>query len=250
LVAGRAYALLSRQLEALEDLGGLDYRVGKPREKEWEQLTEKLILRAFGSDSVNLANFRRAGRAGDYSFAIVPYGRGPAINHGKNQSNYQARIHAYGGCLRSCLAELRIDIPDAEIKGTYAPGDEYDFYRDVKHVVGLAQADLLVVDPYINTEMFALYVKSPSAVSHRLLTTNTPQDVIIVARKFSTCGSFQLRETPLIHDRVIFADHRVWVIGQSLKDAAKKKPTYLVEHEEALMRQVYERIWSEALPII
>jgi hypothetical protein len=53
-----------------------------------------------------------------------------------------------------------------------------------------------------------------------------------------------------IHDRVLFADDRVWVIGQSIKDAAKKKPTYIIEHGEPLMRGIYEGIWQAAKVII
>jgi hypothetical protein len=49
---------------------------------------------------------------------------------------------------------------------------------------------------------------------------------------------------------VLFADNHVRLCGQSLKDAAKKKPTYIVEHDEKLMRELYEKIWSEATPVI
>jgi len=57
------------------------------------------------------------------------------------------------------------------------------------------------------------------------------------------------RSSNSIHDRVLFADTRVWLTGQSLKDAAKKKPTYIVEHDEPLMRTVYEGIWASATVI-
>jgi hypothetical protein len=49
---------------------------------------------------------------------------------------------------------------------------------------------------------------------------------------------------------MIFVDQRVWACGQSLKDAAKKKPTYIVEIDEALMRLVYEAIWAASQAII
>jgi hypothetical protein len=50
---------------------------------------------------------------------------------------------------------------------------------------------------------------------------------------------------------VIFVDQRAWVCGQSLKDAAKKKPTYVVEIEDAgLMRPAYENIWNSATVIV
>jgi hypothetical protein len=69
-------------------------------------------------------------------------------------------------------------------------------------------------------------------------------------QKYSSGGNFELRSSTTIHDRVIFADNRVWLSGQSLKDAAKKKPTYIVEHDEALMRPVYETIWAASQKLI
>lgn len=53
-----------------------------------------------------------------------------------------------------------------------------------------------------------------------------------------------------MHDRVLFIDSRCWVIGQSIKDAAKKKPTYIVEHSSILMRHIYEEIWSKAPALV
>lgn len=33
-------------------------------------------------------------------------------------------------------------------------------------------------------------------------------------------------------------------------DAAKKKPTYIVEHDEPLIRGIYEDVWTKATPIV
>jgi hypothetical protein len=48
----------------------------------------------------------------------------------------------------------------------------------------------------------------------------------------------------------LFVDHRCWVIGQSIKDAAKKKPTYIIEVAEAEQRSIYEPIWKSATALI
>jgi hypothetical protein len=71
-----------------------------------------------------------------------------------------------------------------------------------------------------------------------------------LAQKYSTGGNFAFRTTNAIHDRVLFADAHVWVIGQSIKDAAKKKPTYIVEFEEPVMRPIYEGLWNSANVLI
>lgn len=244
----RAYAALSTQLESLGGLKRLPFRAVEGKEKEWVQLTGNIIRRAFGSDNPNVSHFGYAKSAGEYF--VVPFGR--AIDPGLDQRNYEARIQAYEAVLNSCLSELRLDLPEPEIQSVFEPGQEYEFYRAVKTILGFARKEILVVDPYINSEMFDVYAGSiPRTVTFRLL-TNTPKippAVLPVAQKYATGGNFQFRSSSLIHDRVLFVDNRVWVCGQSLKDAAKKASTYIIEHDEPLMRPIYENVWASATPV-
>lgn len=71
--------------------------------------------------------------------------------------------------------------------------------------------------------------------------------------KFAAARQLNVRTTRDIHDRVVFFDHRCWVIGQSIKDAATKKPTYMVELADPMLapaRNVYEKLWSNASNVI
>jgi hypothetical protein len=172
-------------------------------------------------------------------------------DHGLNQRNFLARAQAYESALRSSISELEIDLPDAGVKGVYEPGEEYEFYTDVTACLKLAQKEIFVIDPYLSSEIFDVYAKAiPRSVKFRLLSTNVPADVLAVAQKYASGGNFAFRTTNAIHDRVLFADNRVWVIGQSIKDAAKKKPTYMIEHDEPMMRNGYEDIWNKATVIV
>jgi hypothetical protein len=164
----KAYAVLSKQLEALQGLKSLGYQEGKPKEKEWAQFTGNIIARAFASDSPNRSQFGHAGSAGDY-FITTDFGyRGE--DHALNQRNYLARIEAYEGVLNSCLAELKLDLPEPEIQSVFEPGQEYELYRTVKTILGLATKEIFIIDPYINAEMFEAYANSiPRTVSFRLL---------------------------------------------------------------------------------
>jgi len=51
-----------------------------------------------------------------------------------------------------------------------------------------------------------------------------------------------------VHDRVLIIDARdCWVLGQSVKDAAMKKPTYLVPVDAVSdMMRLYEDAWKQA----
>ena len=63
----------------------------------------------------------------------------------------------------------------------------------------------------------------------RILTDEVRGNLLAVAKKYSSRGDFELRSSGEIHDRHVFVDGRGWMIGQSVKDAARKKPTYMVE---------------------
>lgn len=243
----RAYTVLKTQLAKLPELKGRNYQEASAAEDEWFQLTEKLVLRSFGSESTNYSNFRAASTAGEHY--LQPYGAG--VPHAQNQKNFEARQQGYEAALRSCIAELKLDLPDAGVKGVYQPGEQYEFYRDVTSCLKLAQKEIFIIDPYLNAEIFDVYAGAiPRSVLFRLLSANISADILTLAQKYAAGGNLAFRRSTSIHDRVLFADSHVWVVGQSLKDAARNKPTYIVEHDESLMRPIYEEIWNSASTLI
>jgi hypothetical protein len=213
-------------------------------EQEWVQFTRNIIERAFGSRSSNLSSFGHAKSAGDYYM-------GMGENYGLNQRNFEARNQALEACLKACLKELELLIPKAQIAGTYSPGEEYEFYKDLGTVIKTGKGRIMIIDPYLNREIFDLYVANIDRSVHlQILTTNPSSDCLTVAKKYASGGNLELRTTNEIHDRAIFVDDRVWIAGQSFKDAAKKKPTYIVEHEGKLMDAAYQPIWNRATRVV
>jgi hypothetical protein len=88
-------------------------------------------------------------------------------------------------------------------------------------------------------------------VTVRVLTQRVADPLRLVAEKFSRHGNFELRSGGDVHDRVVFSDDRCWVIGHSIKDAARNKPTYIVEHSGATaMKGIYEPIWAAATVVV
>ncbi len=136
----------------------------------------------------------------------------------------------------------------------YEPGEEYAFYRDLSSLVVAATQDILIVDAYLDEKVFNLYVeKVPAIASVRILSNKIGANVKTVARMYAQNRPLQLRSSADIHDRAVFLDQRGWVTGQSIKDAARKKPTYLIELNEPLLnaaRDVYNRIWEAATTVI
>jgi predicted nucleotide-binding protein len=105
----KAYPLLKTQLDKLQALKGRNYQESDAAEDEWIQLTEKLVLRSFGSGSTNYGNILHARAAGEHYMQLSRPGTPPP--HVQNQRNFEARQRAYESVLRSCIAELEIDLP-------------------------------------------------------------------------------------------------------------------------------------------
>jgi hypothetical protein len=240
----KTYRALKKQLEALEELRARSYNDSDNAVREWKNLTMNIFVHGFGDSSENVAQLKSADLTGGFWY--------PGMSAQELQQNFQNRIEAYAATVRSCLAELQLLMPEPEIAGAYDAGEEYQFYKDLKTIVGFATKELFVTDNYLDAQLFDIYMENLSLpINARVLTNRVSDKLRLVAEKFARRGRFELRSSNDVHDRVLFADNRCWVIGQSIKDAASKKPTYIVEHSgPATMRSIYENVWTAASVVV
>lgn len=240
----RAIPELESLLERLQPFKGRTFHEVEQGEMEWINYAEAVISHAFGDPSQNCSRFRLAAWAGRHSMV--------GISEAQRDRNLAERIQAFEAYLKSCIAELRLSLPPSEVKGAYSAGDEYDFYRDLKNIISWAQRSVFIIDPYLDEDIFDLYVERIApAVDVRILTDKVSSTLVTVAEKFARRGKFQLRGSPDTHDRHVFIDDRGWIIGQSIKHAAQKKPTYIVElHDPSQLCGIYENIWASATVIV
>jgi hypothetical protein len=240
----KTHAALKRQLTALDAFRGRRFREVEYEETGWQHLTLNVLTHGFGANSNNVDQFHMARSAGEHYLG--------GMGEGLIQRNFEERIQSLTVMLQSSLAELELMLPEAEMVGAYEPGDEYGFYKDLKTIVGFAAKELFVSDNFLDTQIFDVYMENVGpSVAVRVLTNQVSASLKTVAEKFAKRGNFELRSSNDVHDRVVFADDRCWVIGQSIKDAAKKKPTYIVEHSGAsTMRWIYDTIWDAAQTVV
>lgn len=156
-----------------------------------------------------------------------------------------------------------VETLEAELAGSssgervYAAGEAFTVYKDLREIIGAATQSVFIIDAYANEEIFDLYLeKVGKGAQIRFLTSDrNPRHNALkaVAKKFSASPGviFEGRFSSDVHDRVIFIDNTdCWVLGQSVKDAAVSKPTYLVPIESVTdMKRLYEEIWNRATPI-
>ena len=155
----------------------------------------------------------------------------------------------------SCKStHLNLQFPEDEIKGVYEPGDQYGFYRDLSSLIVTTTREIFIVDAYLDEDVFNLYVaKVPASAMVHILSNRIGPNVETVTKMYAKRRSLELRSSADVHDRMLFIDQRGWVIGQSIKDAARKKPTYLIELEEPSLtaeRDIHNRIWAAAVNLV
>jgi len=157
--------------------------------------------------------------------------------------------------LHDVIARLENSIPQKEGQA-FGPGAAYDFFKALNDIIASAKTEILVIDPYLDAEIFDGYLnKLPDGVSVRLLLSKNSQNIRVAANKFQTQFTLkiEMRKSSEIHDRVIFVDQKeCWVLGASIKDAAIKKPTYLapLSPDVASDKQKhYETIWASSTQI-
>lgn len=165
----------------------------------------------------------------------------------------EQNLNKIRACIKRGIAdlELKIRLTPTSTQQVYGPGAVYDFFNDLARIIRSSTRDILIADPYMDAEIFDLYLtECSSATSVRLLAKNSAPNLKAAAAKFCSQKniSIQIRQSTSFHDRVILHDGTtVWVIGQSLKDAAKSKVTYLapLSSDVANLKiDFYEQVWQ------
>jgi hypothetical protein len=157
--------------------------------------------------------------------------------------------------LHRAIADLEHRLPPGPHR-VFGPGAVYDFFKALRDLLLSAEQSVLIVDPYIDEQVFDTYLAAVKPqVSIRLLTKKGAIAMAAAVAKFTaqTKMKVEARTSQEFHDRVLFLDDSSgWVLGQSIKDAARSKPTYIapLDSETArLKKAIYEQIWLAGKPL-
>lgn len=159
------------------------------------------------------------------------------------------------GTLHRAVADLELGLPTAT-QQTFGPSAIYDFFKALNAVVSSAQKSLLIVDPYMDEDIFDHYLSAMKPSVHvRLLMRESAAKLKPAYERFALQHATKVdaRKSKALHDRVVAVDgSECWVVGQSIKDAAASKPTYLapLSPDVATLKIAdYETIWNAASAI-
>ena len=136
---------------------------------------------------------------------------------------------------------------------TYAREKEYNLYKDLKSIFANAKRDVFVVDAYVDKTMYERYIEEiPQIAKVRILTNRPSSSVIEVGKMIAKTRSLKVVDSNSVHDRYVFVDGKGWMLGASLKDAARLKPTTLIQLQDAYKEtfDLYETMWKTGKKII
>jgi len=170
------------------------------------------------------------------------------LNRSANLGKALATLHTAAASLEQALPELEGQV--------FGPGAVYDFFRALNELVASAQRTLLVIDPYMDAQVFDAYLSNcTQGVAIRLLASLYAPSIgaAAVAFRQQHSSNLEVRMTREIHDRLVIVDQsQCWVLGASIKDAADNKPTYLAPLPSELVAAkaaLYEGVRANAQAI-
>jgi hypothetical protein len=160
--------------------------------------------------------------------------------------------------LEEKIQDLEIELGNQEsnfLERIYDKNSRFDFRTDIKEIFSKAKTELFIIDSWINEDLLEVYLKDlKKNLQIKVLSGDNPKGKIHKLvndynNQYNNC--LEVRESVDVHDRGVFIDNDDgWVMGQSIKDGAKNKPTYLIKLRDAKkLRLIYQKIWSLATKI-
>jgi hypothetical protein len=131
-------------------------------------------------------------------------------------------------------------------------GGVFQYFDELRKLIGQAKLDLLFVDPYLDAEFVSRYLTQVASGVHvRLLTREKVAALIPAVDAYSIESglTISVRSTGSLHDRFVFVDKlSCYQSGASFKDGANRAPTTVTQLVDAFdsLLQTYEGFWDRS----
>ena len=156
-----------------------------------------------------------------------------------------------GDAIEDIQHDLGID-GESDIGSMYEPDNVDGLFESLKFIIAKAQSNIIIVDPSFIGEIFSSYLSTiEDSVKIDVLSKKYVDDVQVHAERykqqFRSVISFY--KTHEIYDCLVIVDNSdCWIMGNSIKDAAKT-PTYLIPlspHAACSKIELYSQILNRA----
>ena len=163
----------------------------------------------------------------------------------------------------AALARAELDAPAAAQGAFIIAGNSFDAFASVGKVLGMASADLFIVDPYADAKLLTDYaVQAPeNGLVMRVMADQGGHKATLKpaaenwTKQFGPNRPLEIRLSVAgsLHDRLIVVDAKIaYDVGQSFNKLAERAHTSIsrVEPEIAVEKiAAYEKLWHAAKPL-
>ena len=144
-------------------------------------------------------------------------------------------------------------------EAVFSNGKQYDAYEAIKDRITTATEKLIIVDSWVNSDLFTLLGNVQPNVQIQVLTTNMLGDFELAGEKFkkqheqAQKGTLAVRKSSRFHDRFLIVDDKTFHLGTSIKDAGNKLFVMTEIEDPDIKKKLSETIssyWDEAQNVL
>ena len=150
----------------------------------------------------------------------------------------------------------------AGVVGSFIPvGNSFDAFSAISKVLGTANKDVLIIDPYMDEITLTDFATSvPENINLRLLADQQDHKPSLTSAAKRWIDQYQVTRPlslrlalpRLLHDRAILIDGTTaYTLTQSLNAFAKRSPAEIIRADDTSQLKIaaYEQIWSQSQQI-
>lgn len=145
------------------------------------------------------------------------------------------------------------DLPPGQNLRLFTMGQTHSFDKFLRTALTEAIKHVRIADSYVDGTIFDnLLDQIPEQVPIHLMYGEIQGDFKIHAKRFGIQYSgFAAKHSSTLHDRFLLIDDTGYIIGPSLKDAARKSPALVVElggADSKKLMKFFDGMWGQAKP--
>ena len=130
-------------------------------------------------------------------------------------------------------------------------GKTHSFDKFIREIFSSAVTEVFIADSYVDGKIFdTLLDQIPESVPISLLCNNKQGNFTVQAKRFNNqYKGFIAKSHNSLHDRFLIVDDKGYIIGPSLKDAARKSPAIVVQLNHAdskKLKKLFNSLWAQA----
>ena len=138
----------------------------------------------------------------------------------------------------------RLDANKQPQQGIFFDGQVFDAYQFVSDLVRKAKKTIALIDNYVDDTVLTLLDKRNKGVSATIYTQHISQQLQLdIERHNAQYPMIKVKRFNRAHDRFLFIDDEVYLIGASIKDLGKKWFAFTLMHDttaEELINKIQE----------